>query len=307
MSSFLTQFALYIASRPRIPLSLRRHFASACIPLDGRPFQIQIDGRPFAGSLDNYIEWVVYVTRRHFEYTYLNLLRQLMAGGGVAMDVGANVGNHTHAFSPMFKHVHSFEPFERVADRLQDKANLLPNVTVHRVALSDRTDTLRFEQPKTANWGKGRITQDGDIQVPVFIGDDYIKAHIAQSIDFIKIDVEGHELPVLRGLRGTIQRDRPVIMFEVPKALKKVDGGDWPETMNLFPQDYSFVCFSGQSTFPIQTDVAHVQTIDRATRQLPRRATYILAYGPERGFMIQKRHLLPGPVRSLGGQKRGDM
>lgn len=287
MSSFLTHFALYLASRPRLPLSIRRRFASAFIPLDGRPFQIQIDGRPFEGSLDNYIEWVVYVTRRHFEYTYLNLIRELMSGGGVALDIGANIGNHTHAFSAMFKQIHSFEPFARVADRLEKKARHLPNVTVHRVALSDRNDTLRFEQPKTDNWGKGRITPEGDIQVPVVIGDDYIQKHISQPIDFIKIDVEGHELPVLRGLRGTIQRDRPVVMFEVPKTLKAADGGDWPETMALFPRDYSFVCFSGQSTFPIQTDVARARPIDRSAVSLPRRATYLLAYGPERKFIFR--------------------
>jgi len=228
---------------------------------------------------------VVYCTRNYFEYTYLNLVRGLV-GGGTALDVGANIGNHTHAFAGFFDQVLSFEPFDRVAVRLERKAALLPNVAVYRVALSDRNDTLRFARPDTANWGKGKITEQGDIEVPVVVGDAFIAGKHERPINFIKVDVEGHEMPVLRGLRGTIARDRPVVMFEVPKALRLGQDGGLTSAYALFPDDYRFVAFGGQSTFPLQRDVARVEPLDKSRARVQHKITYLLAYGPERGFQL---------------------
>ncbi len=279
-------FALKLTAHPRIPLSLRRKLARLCFKLDGREFTVEIHGRPFSGTLDNYIEWVVFTTRDYFEYTYLNLVRSLVSGG-TALDVGANIGNHTHAFAGFFDEVLSFEPFDRVAVRLEQKAALLPNVSVFRVALSDRDDTLRFARPDTANWGKGKISAEGDIEVPVVVGDAFIVGKHTRPVNFIKVDVEGHEMAVLRGLRETIARDRPVVMFEVPKALRQGHDGGLTSAYSLFPADYHFVAFRGQSTFPLQRDTAGVVPVDKSRSRLQHKITYLLGYGPERGFRLE--------------------
>jgi len=261
--------------------------ARLCFRLDGREFTIEIDDRPFSGALDNYIEWVVFTTRQYYEYTYLNLVRSLV-GGGSALDIGANIGNHTHAFAGFFDEVLSFEPFDQVAVRLERKAALLPNVSVFRVALSDRNDTLQFTRPVTANWGTGKISERGDIDVPVVIGDTFIAGKHTRPVNFIKVDVEGHEMPVLRGLKKTIMCDRPVVMFEVSNALRRGDDGGLIGAYALFPNDYLFVALGGQTTFPLQRDVARVVRIDTDKPRLNHKITYMLAYGPERGFLIER-------------------
>ena len=66
--------------------------------------------------------------------TYLNLLKRLTKGGA-ALDVGANVGNHSHAFAQHFDEVHAFEPFELVAQRLEIKVRPFNNVNIHRLLI----------------------------------------------------------------------------------------------------------------------------------------------------------------------------
>ncbi len=284
------RFALKITSNPRVPLTLRRKLAKLCIPLDGRTFETELSGKPFQGTLDNYIEWVVYSTNSYFEYTYINLLRALVSGG-VALDVGANVGNHTHAFSAFFDRVHSFEPFGQVADRLEAKAAQLPNVSVHRIALGAAPATLKFATPTTVNLGTGPIDQEGDIEVPVMRGDDFVSDSVEGGVNFIKIDVEGHELEVLAGLSETIANQRPLVIFEAPLYLRKEPGRSLSEAFAFFPDDYQFVALRGQSTFPVQTELPNVLSIDRANPKITGKVSYFIAYGPERGFEVRGRKL----------------
>ncbi len=284
---------LSLTSNPKIPLALRRKIGKAFIKRDGRDFCIEIDGRPFEGKLDNYIEWLAYVTRDYFEYTYINLLRSLLSGG-TALDVGANVGNHTHAFSGFFDTVHAFEPFGKVADRLEAKGAELPNVEVHRVALSDQVGELSFEAPADENWGTGKITDGGSLKVPVEIGDCYLRDRV-DGVNFIKIDVEGHELCVLRGLTETIRKFRPVVMFEVPSEWRKNGWEGLEEAGEIFPGDYLFVGFRGQSTFPVQTSLAKVVPVDcHDPSSISGKLSYLLGYGPERGFSLRNGRLQRG-------------
>jgi FkbM family methyltransferase len=275
---------LYWTSHPRIPLAIRRRLARWLVPRDGQRFCIEIAGRPYEGALDNYIEWVVFVTRAHFEYTYLNLIRRLVSGG-TALDIGANVGNHTHALAAGFDEVLAFEPFPLAADRLAQKAAHLPNVTVHRVGLSDHADTLNFAPPTSANWGQGCIAAEGSLQVPVQVADEFLPGRHRTPINFIKIDVEGHELHVLRGLRQTLGRDRPVVFFEVPKSPGTPPGV--PSLQRLFPPDYEFVGLRSQSTFPVQVTVARVMPLPTGKVRLPRRTTCVMAYGREREYVCR--------------------
>jgi FkbM family methyltransferase len=273
-----------VTTNRKLPLSLRRQLARRFIPMDGRRFELELDGRRFIGRCDNYIEWLVYATGSYFEYTYINLVRSLVqeaAGGGrcadAALDIGANVGNHSHAFAGIFAEVHAFEPLAPLADRLEEQVSTLPHVRVHRLALGEHPATLRFEPSATANWGKGRISDAGTLEVPVVAGDEYLAGRVTRRIAFIKIDVEGHEVPVLRGLQRTLARDRPLVMFELPRAMRQVADGGLSVLRGLFPEGYEFIGLGGQTTFPIQAEVARTTPIPRASKRLPRGFTNLIA------------------------------
>jgi FkbM family methyltransferase len=54
----------------------------------------------------------------------------------------------------------------------------------------------------------------------VVVGEDLLGELGAGPVNLLKVDVEGHELPVLRGLRRTIEGDGPVVLCEVPWQLR---------------------------------------------------------------------------------------
>jgi len=128
------------------------------------------------------------------------------------IDIGANIGNHSLYFSRLFKKVISFEPNPRVYKLLQLNAELVSNVECHEVALSDKNGVASISFNST-NMGGGSLSGGGlgSIEVVTSRLDDFeIEGHVS----VIKIDVEGHELNVLRGASKTIQKNLPMILFE---------------------------------------------------------------------------------------------
>lgn len=238
-----------------MPLALRRAIGCLFIPYSGESYTLDIDGMRYSGRLDNYIEWVAFVTGQFYEFTYLNLIRGFGLGG-CALDVGANVGNHTVAFAGMFDEVLAFEPYAPVHARLAEKVAGLPNVQVFDVGLGTADADARFAPPDGSNLGKGSVREDGGISVHIAHGDRFIEGRHTHDIRFIKVDVEGYEREVLQGLASTIARDRPVVMYEAHRL-----AGDCFE---LFPDGYAFSGLRGQTTFPVQRSVARTVPLDPA-------------------------------------------
>lgn len=142
---------------------------------------------------------------------------------GVILDVGANIGNHTCFFARYFQHVIAFEP-NPVAYRLL-QANLalnrLKNVSLIKVGLSDLAADHNFVQTRGNLGGSGffeadKTRNDDQFILRVEVGDsEIIKLNLNEPIRMIKVDVEGFEYPVLKGLKDTIAANKPILMFEI--------------------------------------------------------------------------------------------
>ena len=140
----------------------------------------------------------------------------------VFLDIGANIGNHTVAFAPFCSKVYAFEPQEKTGSILQKNIheNKLLNVTVLPYGLSDTTDQLELHINMTGNNGMSSFCNghNGNVcekqTAKVNIGDNIIRELGIQSVDFIKIDVEGFEAKVLNGLQNTIKKHQPFICLE---------------------------------------------------------------------------------------------
>ena len=137
-----------------------------------------------------------------------------LALDGVAVDVGANVGNHTLWMAVMCGlRVHAFEPVVHAQLQANVELNGLDDgrVMVHPVALGERLG-------EAIHCGDGRLGKPlagrgGD--VPVFTLDYYGLS----SVVVVKVDVEGMEPLVLRGAEATLRRCRPVVFAE-----------EWPDS-----------------------------------------------------------------------------
>jgi len=156
-----------------------------------------------------------------YERRFLDLTRRIFHApmGNVALDVGSNIGNHALYLADCFRQVHCFDPNPIAIERLEKNVELsrLNNITAHAVGLSDRADHLAFVVNREGDLGSSHFSAAGEsdsIVLPVTKGDDFVSEHNISGVDFIKIDVENHELEVFTGLKETIIRDRPIVAFE---------------------------------------------------------------------------------------------
>ena len=138
--------------------------------------------------------------------------------GSCALDIGANIGNHTVFFSAFFDQVFSFEPNPVAFELLELNVADYKNVRPYRLGASSSEGELEFAVNQS-NFGSSRIVdtaggkKDYDFRVEVKALD--LLAEIrSETISFVKLDVEGHELQALQGMRNILMEQRPVISVE---------------------------------------------------------------------------------------------
>lgn len=183
----------------------------------GATVRLDVDSGDHIGSrIARRLDW--------YERDLLEDARNRVRRGGVAVDVGAHIGNHTTWFAAVCGlRVVAIEP------NAQSRAQLLRNVHLSRLA--DQVDVIgaaagaakgkaRLQQPRRSNTGMARAVRDRAGNIPVVPLDSLGLS----DVTLIKIDVEGGEMDILRGARETIQRDRPVLYIETEgKRLRQVD------------------------------------------------------------------------------------
>jgi len=166
-----------------------------------------------------------------YEVEILNLLEVFIkqkipdAFKNTALDIGANIGNHSIFFSKLFKKVISFEPNPATFDvlALNIKYNAPnQNIIPHRIGLSDANGDLPFILNRS-NIGGSRIQPDFNnkeyhekIRIKVNKADN-INSLREEKISLIKVDVEGHEINVFKGAEELIKQNKPAIIFEQGK------------------------------------------------------------------------------------------
>jgi FkbM family methyltransferase len=140
----------------------------------------------------------------------------------ISIDIGASEGLYTCHVLDTSRECLAFEPHPAAALKLSGIAKCfsLP-VRVEAVALSEKVGeaTLRIyeggikrstveSENDLGDCDSGKIYE---VTVPTRQLDDY---HL-DAVGFIKIDVEGHELSVLRGASNTIEHHRPLMLIEI--------------------------------------------------------------------------------------------
>jgi FkbM family methyltransferase len=137
----------------------------------------------------------------------------------IALDVGANIGNHTLRFlAPKFRKVYCYEPNEDIFDLLSLNTKSLSNTVCFNFGLSDKNAEVTLQEIKT-NIGASFITTPKNSNN---LSDIYkkVKVHalddedIEGTVSLIKVDIEKHEIYFLKGAVETIKRDKPTILFE---------------------------------------------------------------------------------------------
>lgn len=150
--------------------------------------------------------------------------------GAVVLDVGANIGLFTlflvHKYGrSRFSEIHLFEPNPDTFERL--KRNLAANgledlCRAHRLALSDRAGTVYMEAPRGYSV-LSTISDAGTVPVECKTLDAWRAETGPESVDLFKVDVEGHEMPLLRGAPETLRRSRHLFIEVKSEHLPEFD------------------------------------------------------------------------------------
>lgn len=141
--------------------------------------------------------------------------------GFLVIDIGANIGHYTVKLSQLVGptgRVVACEPVPKTFELLAANVQLLQhqNVTVLNLAVSDKWNIVGMQVPSfetgLRNYYKASVDETvKDCMVLCACLDAF---DFPQAIGLVKIDVEGHELNVLKGMTRLLLRDHPVLIVE---------------------------------------------------------------------------------------------
>ncbi|MDE2439300.1 MAG: FkbM family methyltransferase [Patescibacteria group bacterium] len=158
------------------------------------------------------------------------ILKFLSKQGNISFyDIGANTGyygilaaflgkpsTHSFFFEPLPQHTQCIEETLKIND-------LEKQGKIFQTALGEKPDKMIFY---TAGSGSTLLPEfvgkniEGHVHVSVQKLDTLQKENALALPDFIKIDVEGYELPVLIGAENTLREAQPVLFIEVAQTLR---------------------------------------------------------------------------------------
>jgi FkbM family methyltransferase len=174
------------------------------------------------------IDFSIFI-RGSFEPAMVSVYRSMIPSGAIVIDIGANVGAHTLPLAARVGEagrVVAVEPTRYAFDRLEEHILLNPTlaariiplqamlmgsreaVLAEKIESSWPLDTPSDAHPEHA--GVAKATTGAVVSTL----DDVVLDLDLKSVDFVKLDVDGYEVEVLRGARETLRRFLPLIFFE---------------------------------------------------------------------------------------------
>jgi FkbM family methyltransferase len=195
------------------------------------------------------------------------------AGCGTAVDVGGWYGPWTRRLSRRARQVVTVEPVPHLARLLASRAPA--NVRVVQAAASDRPGRARLWLPPgdTGDRGVSSLVRRDIHGRALDVGCVTLDELGLRDVGFIKIDVDGNELAVLRGATGLLARDRPALFVELESRIQPVG----PVVTYLSLLRYDGWVLPGDNWMPLasfpleahQADAAYVVSRGLLRRVLP--------------------------------------
>lgn len=191
----------------------------------------EANGARFIAENDMIVSWCR-KTGKPFEPETTAFMFDVMAKrGGQFVDVGASTGWFSVPMAAQGFDVYAIEPNPRPAARLQENATLNDAfLVIHRAAASDMVGEAVLHFNAGLPLTSGASLNLEDCLAPT--GRETVRTVMLDSlglddVSLVKIDVEGHELPVLRGAADLVGECRPHLVLEANTDAAREELSAW--------------------------------------------------------------------------------
>jgi FkbM family methyltransferase len=213
------------------------------------------DGVTYDLDLSQGIDFAIYLGNIYERQTRA-ALRRLVKPGSLVLDIGANIGAHTLSLARLVGpsgRVLAFEPtdyaFRKLGRNLELNPELAPRVKAHHCFLTG-ADAASVPSGIYSSWplareeglhakhlGREMRTEAARARSV----DSVLAEHPGQTVQLVKLDVDGFECDVLRGASHMLSTMRPVFVMEVAPYVLVERGASLDEMLSFFvPNSYSF-------------------------------------------------------------------
>ena len=202
-------------------------------------------------------------TYGEFSESEVQVFRDILKPGDVVLDIGANIGCHTLAFSRLVGPqglILAYEPerlnFHTLCGNIA--LNNIHNIHCYQKAVGSYSGFIHVPEldlDKTVNFGGLSLTEDYSAgvsyQVPLLKIDDIA----LPKVNLIKMDIEGMEKLALEGLTDTINRLKPILYLEDDREEKSKELVDFVKSMDYVVYKHLAPLFNPNNYFDCKENV----------------------------------------------------
>lgn len=174
--------------------------------------------------LDEYVQQNIFFYN-YYEKNETEYWKKNIQAGYTIFDIGSNVGYYSLLASPIIGNTGRVFMFEPVGINMERaKANILlsgfSNIHCNKKAITNKKGSVNIRVADDSNLGMSGlsdcINESGvDEQVEGITLDEFVRENKIESVEMIKIDVEGAEPLVIQGAKTCLQKFSPILMIEV--------------------------------------------------------------------------------------------
>ncbi len=180
-------------------------------------------------DLSEGIDFAIYLLGA-FERSTVNTLQKLVKPGDVVFDIGANIGAHTLSLAKSVGpagRVYAFEPADFAFAKLRANLALNPELDARTFSRQILLSARAADQPEAEIYASWPLESTDSVHpkhrgvlvtakgATVDTLDRFVERQGLERLDLIKMDVDGHESPVLQGGLGVLRRFRPILVMEL--------------------------------------------------------------------------------------------
>ncbi len=178
-----------------------------------------------------------------YDLLTIKVIRKTCSEYSNCIDVGCHTGDILSTilrFAPKGQH-YCFEPLPHLYQELTEK--FPDNCHFYKIGLSDQAGTASFNyvvtNPAYSGFRSREYAREYEKEQIITVQTDLLDNIIPEDvkIDFIKVDVEGAEMEVLKGAKKTLIRNKPILVFEHGKGAADYYGTHPNDIYNLLVEE----------------------------------------------------------------------